>query len=111
MNRYKNEITVRLGARDYRLRPTYQSFADIEAETGITFMELVRLSAESNIPVTAMEAILTAGLRASGDTFDRDMLQEDIAAAGLRDTLSQIVDFFAIALNGAPPAGDSEKKS
>lgn len=60
-NRYKGEVKLKLGGREYSLRPSFGALAEIEDRTGKSITELFGDLNRGRISIKALAAIVSAG--------------------------------------------------
>lgn len=106
-NRLRGEVAIRLGGRDYVLRPTFQALCEIETRTGRGIVALARRTAAGDVGVAETAAIVTAGLRAAGEPATFDTVGRLILEAGLAACVPAVTAFLTAALGGDPGRGDS----
>lgn len=79
-NQAIGERVVRIGDRDYLLRPTYRALAEIEGQVG-SHLETIRRLARRDFRLKDFVAILAAGMRAGAD--GREIPNDDAIGAAL----------------------------
>jgi len=99
-NRLRGEVAIRLGGRDYVLRPTFQALCEIETRTGQGIVALARRTAAGDVGVTETAAIVTAGLRAAGEPAAFDTVGRLILETGLAACVPAVTAFLTAALGG-----------
>lgn len=93
------------------LRPTFGAVAEIEAGTGKGILMLAsELMADPmrGLSLSALMAIVRAGLRASGEKFNEAALQAMVFETGIQSLAAPCAAFLASAIRGGKPALDDE---
>jgi hypothetical protein len=100
MNPHRGEVSVTLGGRERVLRPTFQALAEIESKTGKTLQQLIALGMGAALGLNDTTAIITAGLRAAGETVKDEEVGADIVAAGLQSMIAPAAKLVLFGLTG-----------
>ena len=93
--------------RKFVLRPSFAAIVEIEEQTGQSIFVLARRFSKAEIGQHDAAHIITAGLRAAGETASYATVGEMIARTGLTDVLAALGDFLAKVLGGYEIADDA----
>ncbi len=93
--------------RKFVLRPTFAALLEIEEQTGQTVFALARQLSRAELGQDDAAHIITAGLKAAGETASFATVGEMIARSGLTDVLGALGDFFGKVLGGYENADDA----
>jgi len=95
------ELATEAGAlRKFVLRPSFEAIVEIEEKTGQTIFTLARRLSKGEMGQHDAAHIITAGLKAAGETASFDTVGEMIARTGLAAALAALGDFFGKVLGG-----------
>lgn len=106
-NPARGEVTLRLGAETFVLRPTFGVVCEIEDAIGTTLFEVGRKLELAEITARDLVAFAHACLAACGHSVARDALAEAIVATGTHQTITILVEFCRNYAFG----GQQEKKA
>ncbi len=110
-NPERGEVAVELvtpsGARKtFHLRATFAAVIEIEQRTGLGLLALARKAARLDLGYGESAAILTAGLKAAGESAEYDTVGRMLFDTGLAEVMGHLTDFLAGALSAGEPPGD-----
>lgn len=63
-------VMVKLGGSEYPMKPSFQSYSDIEDRTGMTVQELLECALHLRLRMSEAVAIVWCGCGAAGEKFD-----------------------------------------
>ena len=107
-NEHRGEVAITLVGEDYVMRPTFQCLCEIEAQTGVGIFAMARRFHASNFGISDAAIIVTAGMKAAGETGATvKKIGEMIFETGLDKTAAPITEFLMMALGG-PSQGNAE---
>ena len=86
--------------RKFVLRPSFEAIVEIEGQTGQTVFTLARRLSRGELGQHDAAHIVTAGLKAAGETASYSVVGEMIARSGLADALAALGEFFRKILGG-----------
>ncbi len=89
------------------LRPTFAALHEIEEQTGQSIFALARKLSRGEMGQHDAAHIITAGLKAAGETASFATVGEMIARSGLAEVLGALGDFFGNVLGGYENADDA----
>ncbi len=102
------ELATETGERrKFVLRPTFAALLEIEEQTGQCIFALARRLSKAELGQDDAAHIITAGLKAAGETANFATVGEMIARSGLADVLAALGDFFGTVLGGYENADDA----
>ncbi|MGK2284715.1 gene transfer agent family protein [Pedomonas sp. V897] len=101
-NPLRGEATLRLGGRDYLLRPTFAALVAAEAEAGPLFA-LVERAADGRLGLGEMTAVLWHCLAARPEDLTREAFGEALLAQGLAAALPVFRQLAVAILGGRAP--------
>ena len=112
-NPHRGDVTISLKHKgktaDYVLRPTWQAMAEIEQATGQGFITLLRKAATGGMGLSETAAVVTAGLRASGEAGAKGTtVAAMIFETGIANVIAAINPFLINAMNGGEPPGEAK---
>lgn len=93
--------------RKFVLRPSFEAIVEIEEQTGQTVFTLARRLSRGELGQHDAAHIMTAGLKAAGETASHAAVGGMIARTGLADLLAALGDFFGKVLGGYQNANDA----
>ncbi len=102
------ELATETGERrNFVLRPSFEAIVKIEEQTGQSIFALARRLLRGELGQQDAAHIITAGLKAAGETASFATVGEMIARSGLADVLTALGDFFGKILGGYQNAIDA----
>lgn len=104
-NPIRGEVSLKLGAREVTLRPTFAALVAIERETGLGLVALVGKIREGSIE--HLPAVIREGARAADEQVTPDEIEGAVAAQGALSIIGAANRFLTVALTG----GASEKNA
>jgi len=115
-NRIRGEHELALGAKTYRLRPSFAAMIAIEEKTGRTCLELVRMGNAGAIPLGMAGTIAAELIRAGADAKDAltqkvagEKIAELIFEQGLPGAIARLTLCLADAVTGGRTASGEAK--
>ena len=103
------ELATEEGARrKFVLRPSFEAIVEIEEQTGQTIFNLARRLSRGELGQHEAAHIITAGLKAAGETAVHAVVGGMIARTGLTDVLAALGGFFGKVLGGYEYADRAE---
>ncbi len=93
--------------RKFVLRPSFEAIVEIEEQTGQTIFTLARCLSRGELGQHDAAHIITAGMKAAGETASHATAGEMIARSGLTEVLAALGDFFGKVLGGYENADDA----
>ncbi len=93
--------------RKFVLRPSFAAIVEIEEQTGQSIFTLARKLSRGEMGQQDAAHIISAGLKAAGETASHAAVGEMIARTGLADVLGALGDFFGKVLGGYENVGDA----
>jgi hypothetical protein len=104
-NPHRGEVSLKLGAREVTLRPTFAALVAIERETGMGLIQLVsRIRAGS---IAHLPAVIREGASAADQEVTPDEVERAIIAQGAFPIIEAANRFLTSAVTG----GSSEKNA
>ena len=106
MNPHRGDVSIYLktgdGGRDFTLRPSFSAIIEIEQATGLGIVSVASRLIQRDIGLGHLAAIVTAGLKASGEPADTQTVAQMVYKTGILDEklLASINDFITAALSG-----------
>ncbi len=102
------ELAMETGERrKFVLRPSFAAIVEIEEQTGQCIFALARRLSKAELGQDDAAHIITAGLKAAGETASFATVGEMIARSGLSDVLGALGDFFGTVLGGYENVDDA----
>lgn len=93
------------------MRPTYQAIMEIEQAAGVGVVPIARRVLANEHGLTEAVAIITAGLRASGEPATPDKVGQMVLDDGLLNLTAPLVEFLTNALSGGEEAEPGEAEA
>lgn len=110
-NPSRGEVTVKVGEREFTLRPTFQYIREIESAIGSIF-QLARRLGDGSLGINDMATIIWLGIRKEEPKIRVDDVGDAIVANGSMDYLSAITMFLNNAIDpGRKLAAMGEEKA
>lgn len=103
-NPLRGEVVLRLGGREFLLRPTFAALVRAEQEAGPLFA-LVGQAAEGQLTLAALEAVLWHCLADRPQALDRASFGEALLAEGLAAALPAFRQLAVAILGGSAGQG------
>lgn len=110
-NPQRGEVLITFAGTEYTLTPTYQALVEIERMTGLKIVEIARQLMSGSVGIQDAVAIVTAGMKASGEPAIADKVGEMIFEEGLIKVSPLLVEFLNNALTGGEEAEPGEDKA
>lgn len=110
MNKYRGEVSIKLGEREYVLRPTFEALVEIEERLGSGLVLIARRFANREFGIRDVACIIAAGIKGAGGKVPEN-IGELIAKAGILPYAETIVLFLTGALSGEDNEGKAGASS
>lgn len=94
--------------RTYTLSVKFETMVEIEERTGQCLFALARGLAKGEVGCVDAATIVSAGLKASGETVSEEEIGEMILRTGLAEVLLSVGDFLVKMIGGSKTAGKSK---
>ena len=95
--------------REFVMRPSFTAIAEVEQATGQGFFQLARKVSTGDLSLSAMAAIVTAGMKAAGETASVKPVGEMIFETGMVNVLQPVTRWISNAVTGGkdPEPGEA----
>lgn len=83
VNIHRGEVEIKLGGRVFKMRPTHQFLAEIEAQSGLGSMALIARFLRREFGFTDVVTVVWAGLKAGGLQVRREKVEHLVFETGI----------------------------
>ncbi|MGE0270297.1 MAG: gene transfer agent family protein [Alphaproteobacteria bacterium] len=106
MNKYRGEVSIDLGGREYILRPTFEVLVEIEERLGIGLLAIARKFMNREYGIRDVSIIIAAGIKGGGQKIPEN-LGEVLATTGVLPFHEKLEKFIAGSLSGESEQGNA----
>lgn len=107
-NKERGDVDIELLGKQYILRPTWQACIEIERATGEGLVPLARRVIAVDYGLNDAVAIVTAGLKATGEPASADAVGDMVMKTGLLGVGPSLAQFMTNALTGGEEPGEAK---
>lgn len=108
MNPRRGEVSLQLGATQYKGRVTLDVLVRIESTLGCGLVKIAQRLQEGDLRVSDILAIITPVVRAGGNDIDQKQIGDVVWAAGLAEGMRVAGEILAVALTAGEPGNVAE---
>ena len=102
-NTLRNEIDLKLGSKNFKLRASFNAICEIEDHFDKSLAEItINDLGNGKMKAAGLKAIILAGIRGAGSTATEEEVEEGIVETGIVETTNSLVSFLSQAFAGAP---------